>query len=244
MLFSAFRCQRPISLLLLVSLTFIQFSISLNSQASCSQSKNKLKAKHAAIRAAQQTTQTNANSTIASGFDYSREKIWGVNIGGWLVTEPWITPSIYDAAGKGAVDEWTLCRILGRQEATKRLKAHWDSFYTETDFFTIKSYGLNHVRIPIGYWAFDISKGEPYVQGQFEYLKSAVMWAKKAGLKVMIDLHGAPGSQNGFDNSGRMGNIGWATDPENVERTRKVFSILATEFSQQHQCGHKYGSLE
>jgi glucan 1,3-beta-glucosidase len=29
-----------------------------------------------------------------------------------------------------------------------------------------------------------------------------IRYAKNAGLQVIIDLHGAPGSQNGFDNSG------------------------------------------
>ena len=57
---------------------------------------------------------------------------------------------------------------------------------------------LNHVRIPIGYWAFEVGSGEPYITGQLPYLESAVQWAGNYGLKVIIDLHGAPGSQNGF----------------------------------------------
>jgi glucan 1,3-beta-glucosidase len=49
---------------------------------------------------------------------------------------------------------------------------------------------LNHVRIPIGYWAFDVSAGEPYIQGQLPYLTRAIGWAQKYGLKVIVDLHG------------------------------------------------------
>ena len=49
---------------------------------------------------------------------------------------------------------------------------------------------LNHVRIPVGYWAFDVSDGEPYVQGQLPYLDKAVNWAQAHGLKVIVDLHG------------------------------------------------------
>lgn len=62
---------------------------------------------------------------------------------------------------------------------------------------------LNHVRLPIGYWAWDVSGGEPYIQGQLAYLNKAVTWAQKYNLKVIVDLHGVPGSQNGFDNSGQ-----------------------------------------
>jgi aryl-phospho-beta-D-glucosidase BglC (GH1 family) len=59
------------------------------------------------------------------------------------------------------------------------------------------------VRIPIGYWSIAPIEGEPYVQGAYDVLGQALDWAQTAGLKVLIDLHGAPGSQNGFDNSGR-----------------------------------------
>jgi aryl-phospho-beta-D-glucosidase BglC (GH1 family) len=60
-----------------------------------------------------------------------------------------------------------------------------------------------------------LQNGEPFLVGAYPYLKVAVDWAQTLGLKVstpfppipqakqqvMIDLHGAPGSQNGFDNS-------------------------------------------
>jgi len=50
--------------------------------------------------------------------------------------------------------------------------------------------GLNHVRIPIGYWSVLPRDGDPYVQGAYERLGRALDWAQGAGLKVMIDLHG------------------------------------------------------
>ena len=61
----------------------------------------------------------------------------------------------------------------------------------------LKLASLNHVRLPIGYWAFDVSEGEPYIQGQLPYLQKAVTWAGNHGLKLIVDLHGAPESQNG-----------------------------------------------
>jgi hypothetical protein len=58
---------------------------------------------------------------------------------------------------------------------------------------------LNHVRIPIGYWAYDIGPGEPYISGQQNYLLKAIAWASTYNLKVIVDLHGVPGSQNGYE---------------------------------------------
>jgi hypothetical protein len=58
---------------------------------------------------------------------------------------------------------------------------------------------LNHVRIPIGYWAYDVGPSEPYISGQHNYLLKAIAWAATYNLKVIVDLHGAPGSQNGYE---------------------------------------------
>jgi glucan 1,3-beta-glucosidase len=60
-------------------------------------------------------------------------------------------------------------------------------------------FSLNHVRLPIGYWAWEVGPGEPYIQGQLPYLRKAVNWARTHGLKLLIDLHGVPGSQNGYE---------------------------------------------
>lgn len=106
------------------------------------------------------------------------------------MTEPWITPSLFDAAGDAAVDEWTFCETLGEEEARARLSKHWETFITEDDFQQIAQAGMNHVRIPVGYWAVRNFGDDPYVDGQLKYLDRAIVWARTAGLKVMVDLHG------------------------------------------------------
>jgi len=114
--------------------------------------------------------------------------------------------------------EYTFCQTLGSSEAEKRLQAHWSSWITEDDFSQIAGVGLNFVRIPIGYWSVTPLNGDPYVQGAYDYLGKALGWAENHNIKVMIDLHGAPGSQNGFDNSGRKGSIDW-TQGDTVAQT-------------------------
>jgi glucan 1,3-beta-glucosidase len=48
-------------------------------------------------------------------------RLRGVNLGGWLVLEKWMAPSLF--AGLDATDETTWCVELGR-DATARLRAH------------------------------------------------------------------------------------------------------------------------
>lgn len=161
-------------------------------------------------------------------WDYENDKIFGVNLGGWFVTEPYITPSLYNTWRKPnddsdvPVDEYHLCQKLGKDACFQLLSKHWLLWYTEDDFRSIHEAGLNFVRIPIGHWAFRVKDGEPYVQGQQQYLNQALQWARKYGLKAWIDLHTAPGSQNGFDNSGLRDQIKFPQD-DNIEFT---FTVL------------------
>jgi glucan 1,3-beta-glucosidase len=167
-----------------------------------------------------------------------------VNLGGWFLLEPWITPSLFPDGG--AVDEYTLCASLGKDACKSKLEAHWSSFITAGDFSAIAGAGLNHVRIPIGYWAVESLPGDPYVNGQIPYMDQAIGWARGAGLKVIIDLHGgkfsfnllssqtnfvlAPGSQNGFDNSGHAGSIGWEGG-DTVAQTINAIKSLAERYA-------------
>jgi aryl-phospho-beta-D-glucosidase BglC (GH1 family) len=170
---------------------------------------------------------------ISTRFPYGSTKVRGVNLGGWLVLEPWITPSIFDNTGDSRiVDEYTYGQYVSKSTAQSVLQNHWNTFITEADFAAIAAAGLNHVRLPIGYWAFDVSGGEPFVQGQLPYLYKAVTWAQNHGIKVWIDLHGVPGSQNGFDNSGqKMDSPKWHTSPTNIARASAIIKTLAAEFS-------------
>jgi glucan 1,3-beta-glucosidase len=106
------------------------------------------------------------------------------------------------------------------------------SFITRDDFVDMKSAGLNAIRVPIGYWAVDARSDEPYVTGQYPYLIQAVQWSREFGFQIMIDLHGAPGSQNGQDNSGLIGPVLFPSNSSNSDRSLDVLRNLTEEFSQ------------
>lgn len=60
----------------------------------------------------------------------------------------------------------------------------------------------------------------PYTPGAWSYLLKGLNWAKEHSINVILDIHGAPGSQNGYDNSGqRTSDPVWALNPANVSRT-------------------------
>ncbi|KAI8099774.1 glycoside hydrolase superfamily [Halteromyces radiatus] len=180
---------------------------------------------------------------LSEKFDYGgKDKIRGVNLGGWLVIEPFITPGLFDQfePSDHVVDEWTLCEKLGPTEAKRQLEHHYETFITEKDFKKIAEMGLNHVRIPVGHWAVKKTnqqqQDEPFVPHlSFRYLLRGIQWARKYGLRVMVELHTAPGSQNGWNHSGRMGAVGFLNGThghENAAATLEIVKELVSFFSQ------------
>ena len=156
------------------------------------------------------------------------EKIHGVNLGNWLVLEKWMDVRLFE--GTGADDEIWLSRKLDRETLHKKIKAHRDSFITEQDFANIAAHGVNLVRIPVPYFIFGDREPLP---GGIDYVDLAFQWAKKYGLKILLDLHTVPGSQNGYDNGGLTGVCKWSKSPDEVEFALSVLERLALRYGQE-----------
>lgn len=168
------------------------------------------------------------------------KKIRGVNLGGWLVLEKWMTPSLFE--GLNATDETTWCVEMG-DRAPERLRQHWDTFITEADFEWLSGVGINAVRIPVGFWLFGPpyphhwkygEKQSPFVEGGVERLDRAFEWAEKHGLLVLLDLHAAPGCQNGFDNGGLHGVMEWHMKQEYIEFALETLRRLAERYGKRN----------
>lgn len=150
------------------------------------------------------------------------KKFRGVNLGGWLVLEKWMTPSLF--AGTDAIDEYTFMQTSG---AVEKLRNHQKNFIREEDFRWMARHGINAVRIPIGYWIFE---GDDPYRSSIGRLDWAVRMARQYGIDVLICLHGAPGSQNGRDHSGRIGPALWYKSQLVRDKTTEVLVELARRY--------------
>ena len=168
-------------------------------------------------------------------------KFRGVNLGGWLVLERWMTPSLF--SGLAAEDETRWCVELGDQ-AAQRLHEHWTTFITREDFAWLAGIGINAVRIPVGHWLFGPeypyhavygARHQPFVSGGLRVLDRAFEWAREFDLQVIVDLHAAPGCQNGFDNGGIKDICEWHTRPEYLEHSLTVLERLAQRYGSHSQ---------
>lgn len=144
----------------------------------------------------------------------------GTNAGGWLVLEPWITPTLfYRFLGKTkedgiGVDGYHLCETLGAEEGNALMKDHWANWITEDTIKSMADREIEIVRLPIG--DYTLKPYGPYV-GCMDGSDDQAQWfldtCEKYNIKVLIDVHTMKDSQNGFDNSGKATPFIW--DDEN-----------------------------
>jgi glucan 1,3-beta-glucosidase len=185
----------------------------------------------------------NYTKPLSEEWDWANDKIFGVNLGGWLVTEPFIAPALYEPyanTSSPAVDEYTLsAKYLaegGQANLEARMRSHYDTFITEADFMEIAAAGLNWVRLPIGFWAIETIAGETFLEGvSWEYVLKAIEWARKYGIRINLDFHAMPGGQNTYNHSGRLGYMSFLNGVmglANAQRALNYVRIL-TEFISQ-----------
>ncbi|THH06748.1 hypothetical protein EW145_g3869 [Phellinidium pouzarii] len=198
-------------------------------------------------------------------FKYGTDIIRGVNLGGWLVTEPFMqvllraslllfycqiktvsfhlrVPALYEPyvnATVAAVDEWTLSQNMRSDTSNggiSQLENHYKTFITEKDFAQIAAAGLNFARIPVPYWAIEVRGDEPFLANTcWTYFLKAIQWARKYGLRINLDFHALPGSQNGWNHSGKLGTINVLNGPmgyANAQRSLDYIRIFAEFISQ------------
>ncbi|KAM6519491.1 hypothetical protein FALCPG4_013122 [Fusarium falciforme] len=128
----------------------------------------------------------------------SSNKIRGVNLGSLFVYEPWIDGQEWANTGcEGEKSEFDCVMNKGQDSADKAFQEHWKRFITQEDLDEMASYGLNTIRVPLGYWLKEdlVDASEHFPKGGLDYLTQLCGWASDRGFYIILDLHGAPGAQ-------------------------------------------------
>ncbi|KAL1727248.1 glycoside hydrolase family 5 protein [Schizophyllum commune] len=175
---------------------------------------------------------------LNESWTWGKDRVFGVNLGGLFVLEPFIVPALFQKY-EGANDEWTLYTLM-REKGTleEEMENHYNTFITEKDIIDIAAAGLNFIRLPIPFWAIQGSvwDGEPFPEGLcWKYILRIVSWARRYGLRVNIDLHTVPGSQNGYNHSGKLGQVNFLRGSmglANAQRFLEYVRVFAEFFAQ------------
>lgn len=133
----------------------------------------------------------------------------GVNAGGYLVIEQWMT-AFSNSEATGYLDHKTVSDIFMDEFGYEKALELWDcyrtNFWTEQDFINCAEMGMNCIRLPFSHFSVDPDYyNVPYIQGEqynFTLLDDFVDTAEKYGLYTILDLHATYGSHNGQDHGG------------------------------------------
>lgn len=108
------------------------------------------------------------------------------------------------------MDSYTFCEALGPEVGNKWMQAHWKSWITEQYMDELQKRKVERIRLPIGDWT--INPYGPYIgcmDGAKEWIDKMMDWCAHRNITVLLDVHTARGSQNGFDNGGLAFNTSW-----------------------------------
>lgn len=132
-------------------------------------------------------------------------KVYGVNLGSWLVLESWMLPAEWLAMGGESCSDCSTCiasEFAFAQAYPHTVDAifnkHWSTWFTQDDVNKLASLGINTVRIPLGYWIIEPLVDrvtEFYPRGGIKQLKRGLKQLKAAGIRAILDHHALPGVQ-------------------------------------------------
>ncbi|MBP5216239.1 MAG: cellulase family glycosylhydrolase [Bacilli bacterium] len=161
----------------------------------------------------------------------------GVNLGDWFVQEPWMSVSSIDGSFENmfgytqrkAIAAFKQNPNLDDAKAEKLKQVYLDSFIQEDDFKEIKSLGLNVMRINFTCYNLTLD-GYSINPKAFEKIDWAIAMAAKYGLSVILDYHGAIGSQNSDNHSGDDNHFELYGNPKNEEATIEIWRFIANRY--------------
>ncbi|MBQ7433658.1 MAG: cellulase family glycosylhydrolase [Lachnospiraceae bacterium] len=123
----------------------------------------------------------------------------GTNAGGYLIQEFWMTITNSTSHVTDEQDIYNkLTERFGTSGKDYLVGLYQDNYWTTADFDNCAAMGMNCIRLP--FWYQNIRKSDGSLD--FTRLDWFVAQAGQRGMYVVIDFHGAPGSQNGSDHSG------------------------------------------
>lgn len=161
----------------------------------------------------------------------NRVDLMGTNIGNWLQLEFWMM-NLNDQFHDQCSLEDNLTQRFGRTEKERLMKVFRDSWITERDWDLMASFGLNAVRLPFWYSLIE-DETQPYTlrSDAWQYLDWAIDQAEQRGMYVILDLHGAVGSQGWEHHSGCANRNQLWGSAEYRDRTKWLWDMIASRYA-------------
>ena len=131
--------------------------------------------------------------------DGTKLLIRGTNLGNWLVPEGYMWRLNGGPQSPREIERFVEL-LLGPEKSAKFWQDYRDRYVTQADIDFLARTGSNTLRVPLHWKFFTDPKGEG-----FRRLDQLVGWARAAQLRLILDLHCAPGGQTGTNIDDSLG---------------------------------------
>jgi endoglucanase len=119
----------------------------------------------------------------------------GIGLGTWLLPEGYMW-RFGDALASPRQIETRILDLVGPVRAATFWQRFRAEFIADADFAMIARAGFDHVRLPINARGVMTGAGD-FIEEGFALIERAVTMSETHGLRILLDLHGAPGGQTG-----------------------------------------------
>jgi hypothetical protein len=132
--------------------------------------------------------------------DGARFDVKGINLGNWLVPEGYMFKFKRARSPSEIAD--VVAALIGPEDAARFWTQFRDVYVAQDDIRFIAAAGFNTVRVPLNWRLFmtaDANGDAPFDGPGWALIDRLIGWCRAAGLRVILDLHAAPGGQTGVN---------------------------------------------
>lgn len=154
----------------------------------------------------------------------------GANLGGWLSSEGWMLGGGWSLDGERKL-MGRLAELVGHEEASAFREGVREQFISEEDIKALADAGANTVRVGINHVLVEESESHAPREAGYAILDQLFAWCDEHSVKVVLDLHAAPGGQSPH----------WMADPDDVllwdseshqDRTVAIWQEIARRYGE------------
>ena len=156
----------------------------------------------------------------------------GFGLGGWLVPEGYMLHNQAWIAGFESPTEIEnhVIDLIGVDAAEDFWNLYRENYVAQADIDQIAEWGFNHIRVPFHYKQFYDSTGAETPMG-YAIIDELISWCEPYNMYIILDMHCAPGGQNGGPISDSDGTARLWLEESNKELTIQIWKEIATYYS-------------
>lgn len=161
----------------------------------------------------------------------------GIGLGNWLISEGYMFKFKTSRSPREIAQ--VIESLLGPKDAQEFWTRFRDTFVAKEDIDFIAKSGFNTVRVPLHYglflaqhdpWGNDADQPIRFDGPGWAVLDRLIGWCHQAGVKVILDLHAAPGGQTGVNHDDGTGFPLVFYVPRDKKRTMALWTEIARRY--------------